>query len=341
MTMKRAILWAVLASCGLLVHRATGQTLPPPDEEFTRQLAADTPASMPATGTGSIIVRASQGTKDGPKVGGESVGVDFVCRHGAVEKHIDGVLDEGGLAVFRGQIPEKESFQPIVSVVHAGIRYEARGEWVQADSPDSIIRINLYETTAAEPPWSIMSRQVVVFPAPGGLGFLERLVVHNPTDRTWTGVQVNPNTIATVVLPLPPGARSPELLDMGPDPVPANAANGHVFLANPLTPPVARINLRYIVPLVDGKAKVDLKAPVDTSSSVLMVKEGITVDGETLTFTLTATGLADEAQGVGAGKWLTIGGLGLLAVLVVVGILVKVYRRRRPIQREDAGARSS
>lgn len=364
--MRHSMIWSVVAVCGLLSARALGQTGGPSlEDEFLRAVAADSAASKPADGTGTLIVRATQGTKDGPQVGGEKVLVELLCQHGQIEKRLEGVLDAAGLATFPDAVPAGgEKFQPIVTVTHAGFPYQARGEPVGADAPDPVIKVPVYETTTTTPPWTIMARHVVATPVPGGMGVTEKIVVVNPTDRTWMPAQVNPTAMATVVLPLPPGAINPELLNPGANPVPGNAAGGQLFLAHPMPPGVSRISLQYIVPLVDGEAKVELKAPAKTASMLIVVPtNGVEVKGENLTpqalevktlrgylapemsegqslrFTLTVP--TASATGLSAGKLFTRIGLGVLAALVIVGILVKVIKSRRPIKPQDPEAHLS
>ncbi|MCY2926681.1 MAG: hypothetical protein NT031_14830 [Planctomycetota bacterium] len=363
--MKHALVWSVVTAFGLFGTRAVAQVaMPAPDEEFLRALAADSAASKPAAGTGTLIVRVTQGTKDGPKVGGETVVVELYCEHGKVEKRLEGVVDAAGLATFPGEIPVgDEKYQPVVTVMHAGFPYQVRGEAVGGDSPDPVIKVPVYETTAAAPPWTIMARHVVIIPLPEGLGVTEKLVVVNPTDRTWLPAQVNSKALATVVLPLPPGAVKPEILDIAPQPVPGNAAGGQLFLANPVPPGVSRISLQYIVPVVDGGAKMELKAPANTASMLIVVPTaGVDVKGDTLTpqalevkdlrgylapelkagetlqFTLAVPVVRKD--GLSAGRWFTMIGLGVLALLVIVGILVKVARSPGPIKHQDPEAPS-
>ncbi|MEI7837730.1 MAG: hypothetical protein WCK05_15125 [Planctomycetota bacterium] len=364
--MKHAIVWSVVVLCGFFSARVAGQVaMPPPDEDFFRAVAADTAASKPATGTGSLIVRGVQGTKDGPKVGGESVLVELYCEHDQVEKKFEGVLDANGLATFRGEIPAgAEKYRPFVTVTHAGFRYQARGEPIGADSPDPVIKVTVHETTTVPPLWTIMARHVVIIPVPEGLGVTEKLVVVNPTDRTWMPTQVTPTALATVVLPLPAGAMKPDLLNVGPQPVPGNVAGGQLFLANPVPPGVSRIALQYIVPVVGGEAKMELKAPANTSSMLIVVPlTGIDVKGDTLTpqplevkdlrgylapelsagqslrFTVAvAAAPAGQFGGLSAGKWFAMVGLGVVVVMVIVGILVKVTKSRGPIKPEEPEA---
>lgn len=363
--MKHAITLGVLAACGFFSARALGQlTLPPADEEFIRGLAADSATSKPATGTGSLIVRAAQGTKDGPKVGGESVHVDFYCQHGQAENQADGTLDGSGLAVF--PIPKGEPYRAVVTVVHAGIPYEASAASVTADTPDPVIKVTVYETTAATPPWSLIARHMGIVAMPDGLGVVEEIVVTNPTDRTWTASQVNPKALATVILPLPDGASQVALLNPDTPPVPGNAANGQLFLASAIPPGTSRINLQYFIPVVAGQAKIELKAPANVLRTLVDLQgPGVDVEGDSLTlqptndnrlrryvggelaageslnFTLRLTGPgAGQASGIGAGKWLTKVGLGAAAALVIVIVLVKVFKRGEPTRPEDSGARS-
>lgn len=367
--MRHSMIWSVVAVCGLLCARAVGQTGGPSmEDEFLRAVAADSAASKPADGTGTLIVRATQGTKDGPKLGGETVVVELYCAscdHGELKQKYEGVLGAAGLVSFSWEPPkEKDKLLPIVTVSHAGFPYRVRGEPVGADAPDPVIKVPVYETTTTTPPWTIMARHVVATPVPGGMGVTEKVVVVNPTDRTWMPAQVNPTAMATVVLPLPPGAINPELLNPGANPVPGNAAGGQLFLANPVPPGVSRISLQYIVPLVDGEAKIELKAPAKTASMLIVVPtNGVEVKGENLTpqalevktlrgylapemsagqslrFTLTVP--TASTTGLSAGKLFTRIGLGVLAGLVIVGILAKVIKSRRPIKPQDPEAHLS
>ncbi|MFA7237080.1 MAG: hypothetical protein WC058_09465, partial [Phycisphaeraceae bacterium] len=92
--------------------------------------------------TGSIAIKATQGTKDAaPPEGspaGDAVRVDFYMRDKIVSTQ-EGKLDDHGVTIIEN-VKLLGAVQPLVTVTHAGVPYRSLGGPMSADRPDQMVR---------------------------------------------------------------------------------------------------------------------------------------------------------------------------------------------------------
>ena len=129
-------------------------------------------------GTASIAIQAIQGTKGGPKVGGDPVTIELFGKGGKLDT-IDAQLDEHGVATLEG-LPLAAHFVPKVTVKHAGVSYEAVGQPMDAARPSQKITVTVHETSDREPDWQVQMWHIMLHPTEEGIHVSEMLAVDNP-----------------------------------------------------------------------------------------------------------------------------------------------------------------
>lgn len=255
--------------------------LPANHPEISAQGGALTRMPPTAAGTGALIVRAVQGTAEGPTIADAPVTIALYHR-GQVMARFTGTLDDQGATTF-ADLPLGMPFQPLVTIHHAGVEYQAAGEVMDHQHPGQEIEMYVYETTEQRPDWRILMRHIMVQPTVEGLHVAEMLSIENPADRSWIGPADDKGHRKTLLLPLPPGA------------IKARAANGEHdccavpvdgMLADsmPLLPGVTQFQFEYFVPIADAAVDVTIQAPTDVQHTMLFVPD----DGTTVR----TTGLA-------------------------------------------------
>ena len=259
--------------------------------------------------TGSLVIKAVQGTEGGPAVGGDAVIVDFYERRQAVRK-LEVQLDEHGVVMLE-DLEFPRPVQPVVTVVHAGVPYRQVGQTMSATQPDLAVRVAVYETTHDAPAWQYGMRHVIVTQAPAGLLVREVVAVENPSDRAWVGEKPDADAeedehdehdehgeedphagaASTLVLSLPHGAVRPEL-GPGFDSCCTKIQAGRIVSASPLPPGQTKYQFAYIIPSHEGEATLDLTVDVPVKHAMVFMPDDST---------------AIEAEGLAGGEAMAMG----------------------------------
>jgi len=225
-------------------------------------------ASIPPDAKGTLVIQAVQGTRGGPTVAGDPVVVDLV-HDGEVVKKIEAKLDDKGQVVLE-DLPAGKVVQPMVTVTHAGAEYRMGSDLLRASPPDQRITIVVYESTEKAPPWVVRARHVFVRRTEEGLYVKDMMVVESPTDRTWLGKADAKGRRATVDVSLPKDTGRVDLYAGFPQDV-TDFTDGHLINRTVLLPGTTQFSFGYAVPIVKGKASVEVVCPSDTDQVVLLV----------------------------------------------------------------------
>ena len=250
------------------------------------------PATTEPAVTGTIFVKVIQGSAGGTKVAGALVTANL-GGHGSNDKAriLTTKADEKGVAVFQ-KIPLTPPFHPRVTVTHGGTTFEA-----ECKGPDDImslvdtermITVVVHDITEEPPAWEVVRRDITLLPSPHGLFVSDTLLVHNPSDRTWLSAPDAKGARASVVLPLPAGAKDvPKGMHGGTPGI--GIVDGKIVSPAPLPPGQSRFSLRYILPSTEvgalSKTTVELVAPVLTRDLIVHVphRKDVTFSAEDMT----------------------------------------------------------
>lgn len=249
-------------------------------------------AEMPATtaGTGAITIQAVQGTVNGPPIGNAQVTIQLFHR-GQVLAKFSNRLNDAGKVTF-ADLPLGMPFQPLVTINHSGVDYQAAGELMDRKHPGQEIQMHVYETTDAEPAWKVKMRHIMAEPTTEGLHVMEMLAIENPADRSWIGKANEKGERRTLALPLPAGAIKAKAANGAHDCC-AVTVNGMLIDSMPLIPGVTQFQFEYFVPITNNAVSVTLKAPADVQHTMLFVPmDGSTVEATGLQ-TMGASPMAD------------------------------------------------
>jgi hypothetical protein len=257
----------------------------------------------PAATHGTLFVRAYQGTKGGPAIGAEPVAVEL-HHQGEVIQRLQGTLDRNGTVVFE-KIPLAKKFQPVVQVLHAGVRYQAVGDVMDGYHAGQQIDLPLYEATETEPVWTVYMRHVIIEATAEGARVTEVVALENPGDRSWVGAARPDGKRQTVAFDVSAGADRFQFGAGGEESV--KIENGKLINTLPLMPGVSQVQFSYVVPaLADGKVRVKFVAPKAVKSMMVFVSGGgpeLKADG------LEASGVHDMGE---HGKAQVFGGNNLI-----------------------------
>jgi hypothetical protein len=283
----------------------------------------------PAATHGTLLVRAYQGTKDGPAIGSEPVAVEL-HHQGEVIQRLQGTLDKNGTVVFE-KIPLAKKFQPVVKVLHAGVQYQAVGDVMDGYHAGQQIDLPLYEATETEPAWSVYMRHIIIEPTAEGARVTEVVALENPGDRSWLGAARPDGKRQTVSLAVSAGADEFRFGAGGEESV--KIENGRLVNTLPLMPGVSQVQYSYLVPAAaDGKVRVKIVAPKAVKSMMVFVTgdgSGVTADG------LEASGVHDMGEN---GKAQVFGGNNLIEGQPAVVTLAPLPQSRdKQKVRADAG----
>lgn len=257
------------------------------------QVPNDLTHAMAMSAKGALAIRAVQGTKDGPAVGGEDVEVVIFHRDRPVQQ-INGKLDEHGLLVI-GDLPVSIGIRALVRVRHAGVLYQDAAPPMDESRPEASVDITVYEVTDEPQPWRIIVRQLAAALVPNGIDVAETVVVENQGDRTWLGEPADADgRRATVRLTLPPDAVEVELLQ-----------GFHGWCCSQYTPPTLTVQM----PVMPGQHtfRFAYKIPVRSGMSDLRVASGAPTDRSV--FVVPASGVVASGHGAEQTGAETIGGV--------------------------------
>jgi hypothetical protein len=232
--------------------------------------------NRPAPTSAKLIIRVKQGTKGGPAIGAEPVTVDWYQPDQPVQQ-FQAHLDEHGVA-FVDHLPLSTAGQPLVTVTHAGVAHEAPGEIMNADRPDQVVEVTVYETAAAAPAWKTSMWHVVIMPAPTGFSVTQVLMIDNPFDRNWLGNADANGKRTTLSLSIPASAQNVQI-NNGVHDLPATIEAGKLTIGVPLIAGTTQYQISYLLPLDHDKAKIELIAPATVGQLMVFMPE----DGNTVT----------------------------------------------------------
>lgn len=224
--------------------------------------------------TGTLAIRAVQGTPGGPPIIDAAVEVQLYHR-GMLVESIQTRLDAHGVVMLE-DLPLAMDVQPIVLVTHADLVYQKVGAVMDRRNPEQSIEVTCYEVTDEEPLWKVRMRHVMVSSAPDGsdgLHVTEVMMVENPGDRTWAGtLRPSLDRPVTTAFILPDGAMGVSLgrgfhdwccttLDEQSG-TSARYGSRHALLNHlPIMPGSTEMIFSYIVPARRGIADIDITAP--------------------------------------------------------------------------------
>lgn len=350
----RALRWkaaavCVVFVCGVSVAQEGAPVLPP---EMLHMLEMGP--------KGSLMVRATQGTKEGTSPAGATISVQLFHRGQPIQE-VGALLDENGM-VMVVDVPVSIGVRPLVRVQFAGVTYQEFGPQMTAEQPNAAIDIKLYDVTEEEPEWRVAMRQAIASPGQQSVVVSETVVVENMGDRTWLGGAVDDRGNRTTVrLSLPRGADRVNL-DAGFHGWCCTEFKGGVLgVQMPLMPERVTFRYSYEVPVSGDGALLEFGSVAPTSALSVLVPEsaaevspvgleaggiqatdfgpmrlfsGRTEAGRSAGVSLAGL-LAGQrhvipmAEQAGVGDWKKIGagvGLAVVVVLVMVAVSLKVRK---------------
>lgn len=339
----------VACMCGVSLGQEGAPALPP---EMERMLDAGP--------KGSLMVRATPGTKDGSSAAGAAIHVELF-HSGQPIRHINAVLDENAMVVL-GDIPVAMAVRPLVKIEFAGVTYQEFAKEMSAAQANVAIDITVYDVTETEPSWRVAMRQVTTSPGLQSVLVSETVVVENMSDRTWLGGEPDERENRTTVrMSLPKGADRVNL-DSGFHGWCCTVfKDGVLGVQMPLMPERVTFRYSYEVPVTGDGAVLEFGSAAPTSAlSVLVPENAASVSpvglaaagmagsehgtmrvfegkleagasgGVVLAALVTSQGnVIPMAEKTSGGNWTKIGaGMGLALVVVLVIVVIAVMRRQ-------------
>jgi hypothetical protein len=306
---------------------------------------------------GKIAIRAVQGTKGGPAVGGEEAELILLQQNNPVKRYPI-QLDEQGVAIV-SDVPLALELRPMVRVKHGGVFYQQVGDMLEPTKPNVPMEVQVFEVTETPPSWKVALRQVLFARNATGADVAETVVIQNPGDATWLGGTPDAQgRRSTVTLTLPPGASDVQL-EQGFHGWCCTAFNGSdLAVQMPLMPGAMTYQFAYTVPAKDGQIDLRIVAPTTVDHAAIYVPEKDNkvqttvltpagtelVDGQSsriyqadaiaagTTMGVVLTGIAPPAVAAAAsdskGMWIGIAAAGL--VLGAIGVRYAMRPSHRP-----------
>jgi len=227
---------------------------------------------QPAEPTGTLTIRAIQGTEGGGGVASGKAQVHLFFRRQLV-RTIEVTLDESGSAVVP-DLPIAMGIDPVVQIEHAGVTYQETGPRMDPTAPTASMEVVVFDVTDEAPPWSVEMRRIDAAPERDGVRVGELLRVVNPDDATWLGGAVaSTGKRTTVRVSLPVGASDVRLDHGFHGWCCTTYEGGELAVQMPLMPGETSYHYSYVVPIVDGRASIAFSAPVPTSTAEVFVAE--------------------------------------------------------------------
>ncbi len=231
-----------------------------PDMTELEQLAA----------TGSIAIKAVQGTKGGPKIAYDEVIVELYG-HGGKMRTIKTKLDAYG-AVTVEDLPMVPPFRPRVFIKHGGTSYTKDGAVMDAGHTTQEMNITVFETSDKNPQWEVAMWHLIIQPAQtGGLEVVETLAVRNSADSAYLGAPDADGRRTSVALSLPEGVTKIDHMSGGLHECCAEIVDGRLLSKAPITPGMSQLKMGYTVPAPDGRVDVNLVAPAPSKQLLIFV----------------------------------------------------------------------
>ncbi len=231
--------------------------------------------AMPAKATtGSIAIKAVQGTKGGPKIGADTVIVELYGRGGKL-RTIETKLDADGVVMIE-DLPLGAPFQPKVTVQHAGASYTKIGEIISPEHPARSVSVTVHETSDKDPQLQVAMWHLIVQPAEkGGMKVVETLAIRNLSDSAYLGTPDAEGRRISIALSLPKGVKKLDKIGGALDECCTSVVNGRLLSKAPLVPNMSQLVLEYTVPTPEGSAEVSLVAPAAAKQLMVFVPTDI------------------------------------------------------------------
>ncbi|MCC6679655.1 MAG: hypothetical protein IT445_02025 [Phycisphaeraceae bacterium] len=242
--------------------------------------------------TGSLAIKVTQGTADGPSLEGQKVTIRMYSSGQLVSEREEPIGADG--LIMLENLTIKGIEQPVVSFEHGGVTFQQVGKPMGAMLSDQLIRLPVYEITDQQPDWSIAMCHVMVRRIEGGIAVTQMLAVQNPSDRAWKGEQTElaeDTANVTFSLQLPAGSQH-VTVGQGFMAGSARLERGTLIHTGPIVPGVTQYQFSYLLPAVDGQVDLQINAPSAIGHLMVFVPD----DGSDIT----ATGLS-ESQAMGEG----------------------------------------
>lgn len=229
---------------------------------------------------GTLVIKAEQATPDGSAIGNAPVTLELYSHAGAPQT-INAQLDEHGVLMLEG-LTFKGMVQPVISIKHAGVAYQAVGKPMTPNAPEQIVHVKLYDATEETPAWTVNLRHLYLQVTPTGLRVHEMIVLSNPADRAWVGeLNTETNQRTTIRLPLAGGAQAPGKVLRGPEKT--EVVDGSIVMHGALTPGQTELRVEYMLPM-DSGAALNIAAPAATGDLVVYLPDdGSVLEAEGLT----------------------------------------------------------
>jgi len=226
--------------------------------------------------TGSLGIKAVQGTPGGPAILGQRVEIDLFHR-GTLFEQMTATLDEHGVVVLEG-LPIDMGIQPVVRVLYGGVAYQQQGEVMDLTRPQQMLEVVCYELSPEAPPWRVAMRHVMIEHAPEGARVTEVVVIENPAEVTWVGV---PDAVSgrslTVPFALTEAAKDVQLGAGFHGWCCTAMESGRLQSNMPLVPGRSEYSFSYLVPGRSGTAQLDITATAPTDHMMVIVPEDISI----------------------------------------------------------------
>ncbi len=220
---------------------------------------------------GTLKVKVTQGTKDGPALAPMPVSVEMVLPDKTALDKFDAGVGKDGILVVEG-LPTSKAFSPLIKVKYKGGLYEVMGTPFDAEHLTQELELKVYETQSEEPAWVVKMQHVMVDPLDAGrLQVAEMLAIENPADKAWLGKGEAADRV-TLNIPLPAEAGDVTLVSG----FPADSTTvdgGRIVMKSPLVPGVAQYRFAYTLPVKDGHAHVDFVAPGKVMNMIVFLPD--------------------------------------------------------------------
>jgi hypothetical protein len=252
-----------------------GNKFPLPGDDLQE---ADAPASLPSKG--SLAIRAVQGTPGAEPIGRTKVTVQLY-HSGMLLDTIETQLDEHGVVMLE-DLPVDSAFQPVAQVEYAGVTYSVVGELMDAEHPQQKLDVPCYEVTEETPPWKVRIRHLIVTPIAAGLTVTEVMVLQSSGVRSWLGTPRPDGKRTTTVFTLPAGATEVTLGQGFHDWCCSTLEDGKLVNHLPLMPGTTLMRYSYRIPVTDGAAAIDITAPAEVESMIVLLPADMKVQTQEL-----------------------------------------------------------
>ncbi len=239
--------------------------------DYTRALGIDTPP-LPAV-NGVISGSLRQGTSGANLDVSKAVSVTLLSLVGqSPESEVPGKLAPDGSFKFDNLIADAERGYG-VAVNYNGVNYYSPLVRLDSSKPDQTTTLNVYETTTTDPGMRMSRVHVLVdFVDSSTVRIGELYQIDNSGDRTF----VAPPNGATMVMPLPPGAKNFQFQNQDLDAA-AQISGANVRLDTPWSPGPHQVVLSYDLPY-NGSLDLKRSFPYPTGQlNVLVADKGLQI----------------------------------------------------------------